>query len=468
MKAQSEIKDFTSGNLTRHLVGFAVPVLLSHLMMILRNTVDMIVVGQKLGEAGTSAVSIGGSVAMLLNALIGGFASAAQVLIAMMIGAGERHRIARFVSTVCGFLFVLGIITTCVALPLLRSVLTILNTPAEAYGGALAYAQICLIGVLPIYAYHTVSAVVRGMGDSRHPFVFIAFACGLNILLDLVFVLFLNMGVGGAAVATVLAQLFSVIASVAFLVKKREAFALNIRIRDFVKWDKRELSRYIKLAVPMAINNSAIQVAAMVVGALINRFGVSVSAFAGIRANIATTVDLILGSVAAAGAMIIGQNLAAGQRHRVRGVMLRVGIVSVTVASALAVAFLLLPETLFGIFTSDEDVLAIVRPYLPILMLSFAFAALRPITRALIEGSGNRRINLITALLDAVVARVGFALVFGVCLSGGYMGLWFGATVAELVPILIGAVYYCSGAWMRQTYVPASEDKNYKYRKGCE
>ena len=457
MRTQSEIKDFTQGNLTRHLVGFAVPVLLSHLMMILLNTVDMIVVGQRLGEAGTSAVSIGGSVAMLLNTLIGGFASAAQVLIAMMIGAGERNRISRFVSTVCGFLFALGILTMCVAFPLIPSVLELLNTPAEAYGGALAYAQICLVGVLPIYAYHTVSAVVRGMGDSRHPFLFIAFACGLNILLDLVFVLLLHMGVGGAAFATVLAQLVSVIVSVIFLAKKREAFALNIRMRDFVRWDKRELSRYLKLAVPMAINNSAIQVAAMVVGALVNGFGVSVSAFAGIRANIATTVDLILGSVAAAGAMIIGQNLAAGKRHRVNGVLIRVGIVSVTVALTLAVAFLLFPEALFGIFTSDGDVLAIVRPYLPILMLSFAFAALRPVTRALIEGSGNRRINLVAALLDAVVARVGFALVFGVCLSGGYMGLWFGATVAELVPILIGTVFYLSGAWKRPTHVSTNE-----------
>ena len=458
MRRRSEIKDFTQGNLTRHLVGFAVPVLLSHLMMILLNTVDMVVVGQKLGEAGTSAVSVGGSVAMLLNALIGGFASAAQVLIAMMIGAGERNRISRFVSTVCGFLFVFGVATTCVAFPLIHSVLELLNTPAEAYAGALAYAEICLIGVLPIYAYHTVSAVVRGMGDSRHPFFFIAFACGLNIVLDLVFVLLFDMGVGGAAVATVLAQLVSVIASVAFLVRKREAFALNIRMRDFVKWDKKELSRYVKLAVPMAINNSAIQVAAMVVGALVNGFGVSVSAFAGIRANIATTVDLILGSVAAAGAMIIGQNLAAGNRHRVNGVLLRVGAVSVTVAAVLAVAFLVFPETLFGIFTSDGDVLAIIRPYLPILMLSFAFAAIRPVTRALIDGSGNRRINLIAALLDAVVARVGFALVFGFLLSGGYMGLWFGVTVAELVPIMIGAVFYFSGAWKRLTYVPTNDD----------
>ena len=104
VKKGTEIKRFTEGNLTSHLVKFAIPVLLSHFMMILLNTVDMIVVGQKLGEIGTSAVSIGGSVAMFLNAFIGGFSSAAQVIIAIMIGGGKQKQISKFISTVCGFI----------------------------------------------------------------------------------------------------------------------------------------------------------------------------------------------------------------------------------------------------------------------------------------------------------------------------------------------------------------------------
>ena len=108
-KKSSGIKVFTDGNLTSHLIKFAIPVLLSHLMMVLLNTVDMIVVGQRLGEVGTSSVSIGGSVAMFLNAFIGGFSSAAQVIIAMMIGAGKQKHISKFISTVCGFVFVIAI-----------------------------------------------------------------------------------------------------------------------------------------------------------------------------------------------------------------------------------------------------------------------------------------------------------------------------------------------------------------------
>ncbi len=444
---RSEIKDFTEGNLTSHLIKFAIPVLLSHFMMILLNTVDMIVVGQKLGEAGTSAVSIGGSVAMFLNAFIGGFSSAAQVIIAMMVGAGKKNKISRFVSTVCGFIFVIGILSMCVMLPLTNTMLNLLNTPSEAYSGAFQYSRICLFGIIPIFAYHIISAIVRGLGDSKHPLIFITVACSLNIVLDIIFVLFLDMGVGGAALATVIAQLVSVVFSVVFLVRKREAFELNMKLKDFVKWNRGDLLKFVKLAIPMAINNSAIQVAGMVVNSLINGFGVSVSAFAGIRANIATTVDLILGSLAAAGAMIIGQNIAAGKVKRVNGVLIRVGAISLCIALLLAVLFLIFPMQLFGIFTSDQDVLSIVQGYLPILMLSFVFAGLRPMVRSLIDGSGNRKINLIVALLDAIVARIGLALIFGILLNGGYMGFWFGTTIAELIPILIGIVFYITGIW---------------------
>ncbi len=441
-KKSSGIKVFTDGNLTSHLIKFAIPVLLSHLMMVLLNTVDMIVVGQRLGEVGTSSVSIGGSVAMFLNAFIGGFSSAAQVIIAMMIGAGKQKHISKFISTVCGFVFVIAIASIFVMLPFTDLMLDLLNTPSEAYEGSYEYAMICIFGIVPIYFYHIISAIFRGLGDSKHPLVFISVACGLNIVLDLIFVLWLDMGVGGAAIATVIAQLVSVVFAFIVLSKKKDAFDLTFKVKDFYRWDKHELSKFIKLAIPMAINNSAIQIAGMVINSMTNDFGVTVSAFAGIRANIATTVDLILGSVATAGAMIIGQNIAAGKLKRVNGTLIRVGIISLSVSAFLIVLFLVCPVPIFGIFTEEESVLELVYPYLPILIFSLINAGIRPVTRALIDGSGNKRINLIVALLDAIVARIGLAIIFGVLLKWGYMGYWFGTTLAELVPILIGVIFY--------------------------
>lgn len=441
-KNKTAIRVFTEGNLTSQLIKFAIPVLLSHLMMVLLNTVDMIVVGYRMGEAGTSAVSIGGSVAMFLNAFIGGFAACAQVIIAMKVGSGKIKEISRIVSTVCGFIFVAAILSMIIMLPLTDTMLRLLNTPPESYSGAFEYSRICLFGIIPIYFYHIISAIFRGMGDSKHPLLFITLACGLNIFLDIVFILGFDMGVGGAAIATVLAQLVSVVFSFSLLVKRRKQYALNFKLIDFLEWDKNALSGYLRLGIPMALNNSAIQIANMVIGALINDYGVSVSAFSGIRANIATTVDLILGSLATAGAMIIGQNIAAGKLKRVNGTLLRVFIISACASSALILLFLLFPVGIFRIFTDEENVLALVKPYLPILIFSLVNAGVRPTVRALMDGSGNKKINIIVALFDAILARIGLALLFSSVFGLGYMGLWLGVTVAELVPIFIGIVFY--------------------------
>lgn len=441
-KNKTAIRVFTEGNLTSQLIRFAIPVLLSHLMMVLLNTVDMIVVGYRMGEAGTSAVSIGGSVAMFLNAFIGGFASSVQVIIAMKVGSGKIKEISRLVSTVCGFIFVAAIVSMIIMLPLTDTMLKLLNTPPESYSGAHEYSRICLFGIIPIYFYHIISAIFRGMGDSKHPLLFITLACGLNIVLDVIFVLGFDMGTPGAALATVLAQLVSVVFSFSLLIKRRRLYALTFKAKDFLMWDKRALGGYLRLGIPMAINNSAIQIANMVIGAMINDYGVSVSAFSGIRANIATTVDLILGALAAAGAMIIGQNIAARRLKRVNGTLIRVFVISVAISSVLILLFLLFPMGIFGIFTNEQNVLDMVKPYLPILIFSLVNASVRPSVRALMDGSGNKKINIIVALLDAILARIGFALLFAHAFGLGYMGLWLGVTVAELVPILIGIVFY--------------------------
>lgn len=443
------IRDFTDGSIMRHLFCFGIPILLGNLMMILLNTVDMIVVGQVLGEAGSSAISVGSSVSTLVNVIVNGFAAAAEIQLSHLIGRGERDRISRYVAGVSGFLILCAVLLMLLLIPLNGTVLRLLNTPAEAYRAAYRYSLICLVGIPPIFAYHVISAILRGMGDSHHPLVFITVACGLNILLDILLVAFLGMGVAGAAVATVLAQLVSVLFSLRLLYRRRADLGLRFSLSDLFRPDRAVIADYLRLAIPLAIKNSAIQLSAMVVASFTNDFGVTVSAFTGIRNTIATTAGLVMNCMGSAGSVILGQNLAAGNIGRVKKTMLGVGSVTVGVGAFLSLAFCLFPMQLFGIFTSEEAVLALAVPYLPIAVLSFLCSGLRQVTRVLIDGSGNRRINLYIALLDAVFARIGFAFLFGIALDLGYMGFWLGSTLAGYVPILIGAVFYLSGGWKR-------------------
>ena len=207
----SHIKDFTKGNITKDLIIFAWPLLLSNILQVVYSMVDMIIVGKVMGKVGTSAVTVGGDVTNLLTFIGMGFASAGQVLIARYVGAKQRDKIGKFVGTMTSFLFIMAIVVSILGLVSQDLILRLMNTPAEAYDGAAAYSSICISGLVFIYGYNVTSAILRGMGDSKHPLIFIAIAAIINIALDLIFVAGFNMGAGGAALATVISQAISFI-----------------------------------------------------------------------------------------------------------------------------------------------------------------------------------------------------------------------------------------------------------------
>ena len=453
--SSSQIKDFTKGNIARQLVVFAWPLFLSNLLQVVYNMVDMMVVGNVLGKAGISAVSVGGDVSHLLTFIAMGFASAGQVLIAKYIGAGRRDKIGRFVGTMSGFLMVCAALLSVLGLTFQNKLLTIMNTPDEAYSGAAGYSAICMVGLVFIYGYNVVSAILRGMGDSKHPFIFISIAAVLNLVLDIVFVVFFNMGAAGAALATVISQAVSFISCTVFLSKNAKQFELNIGIKDFVKWDAKMLSSLLKLGVPMAIKSASIQASKLFVNSFINSYGVAVSAFAGIANKIASVANLISMAMNNAGSTMVGQNIAAGEFGRVKKIMKNIAIITLAVATVMSVVISLFPEQIFGLFTDkgDADVLAIAGGYVPIAILLFFGASARAIMNALINGSGNYGTNFATAILDGIVMRIGLAVLFGLVLDMKHYGFWLGDAIAGFTPFFIGVVFYFTGAWKKSKKV---------------
>ncbi len=449
--SSTQIKDFTQGNISKQLIVFAWPLFLSNLLQVVYNMVDMIVVGNVLGKSGLSAVSVGGDISNLLTFIAMGFASAGQVIIAKYIGAQKRENIGRFVGTMSGFLFVCAVVLSVLGLSFQNTLLKLMNTPAEAFYGAFMYSAICMSGLVFIYGYNTVSAILRGMGDSKHPFIFISIAAILNLILDVIFVVFLHLGAGGAALATVISQAVSFICCTIFLVKNRTSFELNINISAFLKWDKEMLTSLVKLGIPMAIKNASIQISKLFVNSWINSYGVAVSAFAGIANKIASVTNLISMAMNNAGSTMVGQNIAAGKFDRVKKIMTNIGSITFTVAIIFSVLMFFFPEEIFGIFTEngDTDVLAIAKDYVPIAILLFFGSAMRSIMNALINGSGNYKINFATAILDGIVLRIGLAVLFGIVLDMKHFGFWLGDALAGFTPFWIGLVFYFSGHWKK-------------------
>ena len=214
--------DFTTGNIPQQLLTFTTPLYASNILQILYIVADMIIVGHVLGKVGLSAVSIRGDVANFLMFFAMGFSNAGQVIIAQLLGAGKRREVGRFIGNMMTFLFIVAIILTFICLNMCEEILELMNTPKEALEEAFAFTTVMIGGLVFTYGYNAVSAILRGLGDSRHPFIFISIAAVLNVLLDIILVIFLGVGAKGAAIATIVGQGVSFIACVIFLYKNRD------------------------------------------------------------------------------------------------------------------------------------------------------------------------------------------------------------------------------------------------------
>lgn len=443
------IKSFTSGPVLRSLLTFALPLFLSNLLQALYNLADMVVVGQVVGAPGLSGISVGGDVLAMLTFIAMGFADASQVIISMYIGSGLKEKLSRFIGTTASFMTLCAIFVSVLFLLFRDQILSLLNTPPESWDQAAAYATTCMCGLIFIYGYNIVSAIMRGLGDSKRPFLFITIAAILNVVLDLVFVLGLGMESFGAALATVIAQAVSFITALAFLCKNRKRMGVELSPRHF-RIDRRELITLVKLGVPFALRQAAVLFSKFFINFWLNGYGVTVSAVSGIGYKLDVIGNLVGSAVSTAGSSMVGQNIGAGKFDRVSRVLGSALLINGVFYSLLILAIGLFPRFVFGCFTSEQDVLAVCMEYLPFLLIIYAASALRNSMYAFTTGCGSSKFNFFTAVLDGFVVRIGLSVLLGLCFGLGYRGFWAGSTAAGYVPFLLGVCFYWFGRWRKE------------------
>ena len=442
------IHNYTSGPVLRALITFAFPLFLSNLLQAFYNLVDMVVVGQVVGAPGLSGISVGGDVLALLTFLSMGFSDASQVIISMYIGSGLREKLSRFIGTMSTFLLLCAVGMSVLFLLLRSQVLTLLNTPAESWDQAMAYVATCMWGLVFIYGYNIVSAILRGLGDSKRPFLFIALAAVLNVILDLVFVAGFRWEAFGAALATVIAQAVSFLTALVYLCKRRARLGFELAPRDF-RIDRGELVILLKLGFPFAIRQASVLISKFFVNYWINGYGVTVSAVSGIGYKLDVIGNLVGSAVTTAGSSMVGQNIGAGSYDRVKRILGSALLINGVFYSLMIAAFLIFPQALFGCFTSDQSVLLVCMEYLPFLVVIYLASALRNSMHAFTFGCGNSKFNFCAALMDAFVVRIGLSLLLGLAAGLGYRGFWAGSAAAGFVPFLLGIFYYLSGRWKK-------------------
>ena len=448
MKKETMVTDMTTGNVTKLLLSFAFPLFVSNALQAVYNIVDMIVVGQYIGGAGMSAVSIGGDILHLLTFVAMGFSSAGQVLIARDVGSQNMNQVQKTIGTMFTFLLSISLVISFGCFFIRHNILHWLNTPAESYAFTMDYTVTCIVGLFFVYGYNIVSAILRGMGDSRRPFLFIAIAASLNIVLDIVFVAVCGMEVFGAALATIISQAGSFIVSLIYLYRRKESFGFDFKLKSF-RIESVALKPLLALGIPMAIQSAAINLSKIVLMSWINLFGVVYSALAGVYNKINMMIGIVSNSFTAAGSTMVGQNLGAKQYERVPKILRTVGFCTILISTVFAFVMVGFQDSIYRMFTSDEVVVSNAYILLIPIILNFYGAATRSIAFSLINGSGNTKLNYAVAVLDGIISRIGIAALLGFVVKMGCQGFWYGDALAGFIPIVIGMCYYFWGNWKK-------------------
>ena len=443
------INDLTQGSVAKQLLLFAYPFAISNVLQLVYNLVDMMVIGKFVGSTGLSAVAVGGDVLNLMTHICLGFTTAGQIMIAQYIGRGEKELVSRTIGTMFTSVFIGALALAAVAACFSEQILNVMNTPDAARAQARSYILVCFAGLIFIYGYNTVSAILRGMGDSKRPLVFIAVAATINLALDLLFVACFKMDAFGAALATVIGQAASFIGSLVYLYRRHEAFGFDFKLSSF-KISKTVFGPMLRLGLPVALQHITISISMMTIGSLANAFGVVASAVTGIGAKLMTTMSAFSNALSAASAAMIGQNIGAGKIDRVKRVVRTALFGTLLIFVVIGAVFLLFPKHVFGLFSDDPEILAWAPIYMrPCVIVMFSFALMGPFL-AVINGIGYAGFSLFVGLLDGVVARVGLAVLFGIVLGYGVKGYWYGNGFAGFFTAIPCMIYYLTGRWKRR------------------
>ena len=442
------ITDLTNGSVTKILLKFAFPLFVSNALQAVYNIVDMIVVGQYIGGDGMSAVSIGGDVLHLLTFVAMGFSSAGQVLISQDVGAKRMDAVQKIIGTMFTFLLGISVFISVGCYFIRNSMLDLLNTPVESYAFTMDYTVTCILGLFFIYGYNIISAILRGMGDSRRPFVFIAIAAVVNIILDLWFVADLNMEVFGAALATVISQGFSFVIALTYLYIKKESFGFDFKPASF-RIDPQAFRKLVALGVPMAIQSAAINFSKIVLTSWINLYGVVFSALSGLYNKINMMIGIVSQSFTTAGSTMVGQNLGAKKYSRVPEILKVVLCCSLLISTVLAAVLFFFSEPIFRMFTGDEEVLAAASVVVIPAIINIYGSATRSVSFSLMNGSGNAKLNFAVAVIDGMISRIGISALLGFAVGMGCQGFWYGDALAGFMPMVIGIIFFISGRWKK-------------------
>lgn len=442
------MKDLTKGHEGKLIFYFALPMLIGNIFQQLYNTVDSIIVGNFLGKEALAAVSTSFPVLFLLISLIMGITMGSTILISQFYGAKDYENLKKTIDTTYIFLFVGSILITILGLVLSGPILKLLNTPGNILPQAKSYINVIFIGIVAMFGYNSISAILRGLGDSKTPLKFLIISTILNIILDVLFIVVFKFGVSGAAWATVIAQGFSFIYGIYHLNKHHEVLKFNVKDMEF---DKAIFFKSLKIGLPSGVQQVLFSLGMMAIQSIINPFGeTTMVAFgAGSRLNSFGTMPIMnFGSAISA---FVGQNLGAGKNERVKKGYKYTLLMSVSMSIIITVLVFIFGEKMVWLFNKDPEVIKIGTSYLKIVSSFYAVVSIMFITTGVLRGAGDTFVPMIISILTLWLIRIPVATFLSERI--GTNGIWASVPAGWTIGMVLTIGYYMSGRWKKKVVI---------------
>ena len=365
-------KNLTEGSVFKNILKFSFPFLLSYFLQTLYGLADLFIAGQFNGADVISAVSIGSQIMHMITVMIVGLAMGGTVLIGQAVGAKDSKRVSVTIGNTISLFVIAAFIITFVLLVCCRKIVNLVQTPVESVEETVSYLKICFMGIPFIVAYNVIASIYRGLGDSKSPMFFIAVACVINIILDVVFMGAFSLKAKGAAFATVLAQTLSV--AISFFYMRKSKNPVKISFSD-LKLNAECAGSILKIGVPVCCQDGFVQVSFMIITVIANRRGVDVAAAVGIVEKIICFLFLVPSTMLSTVSSIAAQNIGAGLFERAGKTLWTGTAIAGSIGLAFALIFQFISFPVLSLFTSDETVVNLGVQYLKSYVFDCFFAA---------------------------------------------------------------------------------------------
>ena len=394
--------DMTEGNIWMHLLRFSIPMAIGLLFQQLYNTVDTLVVGQFVGQQAQAAV---GSTGPIINTIVGfcaGLATGASVVISQRYGAHDQEGLSKAVHTTVALTFIISLVATGLGQLIITPMLHFMQTPEDVMPESAAYLSIYFAGISGVLFYNLGSGILRAVGDSRRPLLFLIISALLNTALDLLFVLVFDMGVDGVAYATILSQILSALLTLYALSRERGTYGIRWRK---IRIDRESLSMILKLGLPSSIQAAITAFSNVFVQSYINYFGSACMAGYGVYGKIDAFALIPVQSISMSSTTFVGQNWGAKQPARAREGVWKAILMSLISTAVLGILVFVLAEPLMGFFSPEPDVIEYGVRFLRIITPFYIAICFNQIYAGALRGVGDATMPTVIMLVSFVAFR---------------------------------------------------------------